>query len=50
MNKLFETKILDRNPKTKILSNSSNDGMLSLANMSLALLRHDITKRSKLLF
>ena len=28
--------ILDRNPKTKILSNSPNDGMLRFANISLA--------------
>ena len=40
MNNLFETMILDRKPKTKILSNSSNDGMLRFANISLALLRH----------
>ena len=46
----FETIILDRNPKTKILSNSSNDGMLRFANISLALLRHgNIIKRPKLL-
>ena len=45
MNNLFETMILDRKPKTKILSNSSSDGMLSLA-----LLRHgNIIKRRELL-
>ena len=37
INKLFETIILDRNPKTKILSNSSNNGMLRFANITLAL-------------
>ena len=36
--KLFITIILDRNPKTKILSNSPNDGMLRFANISLATL------------
>ena len=40
INKLVETIILDRNPKTKIRSNSSNDGMPRFANISLALLRH----------
>ena len=38
INKLVETIILDRNPKTKIRSNSSNDGMPRFANISLALL------------
>ena len=48
--KLFETISLDRNPKIKIFSTSSNDGMLSIANISLALLRHGyILKRRKLL-
>ena len=37
INKLVETIILDRNPKTKIRSNSSNDGMPRFANISLAL-------------
>ena len=47
---LVETIILDRNPKTKIRSNSSNDGMPRFANISLALLRHgNIIKRRKLL-
>ena len=50
INKLVETIILDRNPKTKIRSNSSNDGMPRFANISLALLRHgNIIKRRKLL-
>ena len=50
INKLFETMILHRNPKTKILSNSSNDGMLRFANISLGLLRNgNIIKRRKLL-
>ena len=50
MNKLFETIILDRDPKSKIRSNSSNDGMLRFANISLALLRNSNTiKRRKLL-
>ena len=50
INKVFETIILDRNPKTKILSNSSKDGMLRFANISIALLRHDnIIKHRKLL-
>ena len=50
MNKLFETIILDRNPKAKIFSTSSNDRMLRFANISLALLRHgNIIKRRKLL-
>ena len=48
--KLFETIILDRNPTRKILSNSSNDGILTFANISLALLCHgNIIKRRKLL-
>ena len=48
INKLFETIILDRNSKTTILSNSSNDGMLRFANSSLALLRHgNINKTSQ---
>ena len=47
---LVETIILDRNPKTNFLSNSSNDRMPRFANISLALLRHDnIIKRRKLL-
>ena len=50
MNNLFETMILDQKPNTKILSNSSNDGMLRFANISLALLRHgNIIKRRDLL-
>ena len=45
---LFETISLDRNPKIKILSFSSNDGMLRFANISLALLHHGyILKRRK---
>ena len=40
MNNLFEAMILDQKPKTKILSNSSSDGMHRFANISLALLRH----------
>ena len=40
MNKLFEINILDRNPKTKILSNSSKDGILGFANISLVFLHH----------
>ena len=50
INKLFETIIPYRNPKTKILSNSSNVGMLRFANISLALLHHgNIIKHRKLL-
>ena len=46
MNKLFKTIILDRK---KNLSNSSNDRMLRLANISLALLRPgNIIKRRNL--
>ena len=37
MNKLSEIIILDQNPKTKMLSNSKNDGMFRFANISLAL-------------
>ena len=38
--------ILDQKPKTKNLSNSSSDGMLRFAKISLALLRHgNIIKR-----
>ena len=50
MNNLFDTMILDQKPKTKILSNSSSDGMPIFANISLALLRHgNIIKRRELL-
>ena len=49
MNNLYETIILDRNAKTKILSNSSNDGMLRFANISLALMRYgNIIKHCKI--
>ena len=34
INKFFETITPDRNPKTKIHSNSSNNGMLRFANIS----------------
>ena len=47
-NSCLKQSFLDRNPKTKIFSNSSNDGMPRLANISLALLRYgNIIKRRK---
>ena len=50
MNNLFEAMILDQKPKTKILSNSSSDGMHRFANISLSLLRHgNIINRRELL-
>ena len=50
INKLLELIILDRNPNTNILNNSSNDLIFKFTNISLALLRQgNPLKRRKLL-
>ena len=43
INKLLELIILDRNPNTNILSNSSNDLIFKFTNISLALLLQGIS-------
>ena len=52
INKFLELIILDRNPNTNILSNSSNDLIFKFTNISLALLRqgNPIKRRKLLLF
>ena len=49
INKLLELIILDRNPNTNILSNSSNDLIFKFTNVSLALLLGNPIKRRRLL-
>ena len=50
VNKLLDLIILDQNPNTNILSNSSNNLIFKFTNISLALLRQDNSiKRLKLL-